>query len=76
VKPSSRPIARMSTPMIQFSSRGYLYAPKRNTRPMCRNMRMMKSEAPQRCMPRTIQPSVTSLVMCWIDAYAESGSGR
>ena len=42
--------------MIQFSSRGYLYAPKRNTRPMCMNIRMMNTEAPQRCMPRTSQP--------------------
>src|SRR6059058_3447763 len=48
----------MRTPMIQFSSRGYLYAPNRKTRPMCRNMRMMKTLAPQRCMPRTSQPSV------------------
>ena len=31
---------------------------------------MMKTEAPQRCMPRTSQPAKTSFVMCWIDAYA------
>ena len=28
---------------------------------------MMKTLAPQRCMPRTSQPSVRSFVMCWID---------
>ena len=56
--------------MIQFSSRGYLYAPNRNTRPMCMNMRMMKTEAPQRCMPRTSQPAQRSFVMCCIDSYA------
>ena len=56
--------------MIQFSSRGYLYAPNRKTRPMCRKSRMMKTLEPQRCMPRTSQPSVTSFVMCSIDEYA------
>ena len=44
--------------MIQFSSRGYLYAPNRNTRPMWKNIRMMKTLAPQRCIPRTSHPSV------------------
>ena len=53
---------------IQFSSRGYLYAPNRKTRPMCMNMRMMKTEAPHRCMPRTSQPAKRSFVMFWIDA--------
>ena len=38
-------------------------------------MRMMKMLAPQRCMPRTSQPIVTSFVMCWIDSYAVSGCG-
>ena len=61
--------------MIQFSSRGYLYAPNRNTRPMCMNMRMMNTEAPQRCMPRTSQPAKMSFVMCWIELYASFGSG-
>ena len=56
--------------MIQFSSRGYLYAPNRKTRPMCRNMRMMKTLAPQRCMPRTSQPSVRWSVMLTIDSHA------
>ena len=68
MKPSSMPSTRISTPTIQFSSRGYLYAPKRNTRPMWRNMRMMKTLAPHLCMPRTSQPSVTSCVMFWIDS--------
>ena len=53
--------------MIQFSSRGYLYAPNRKTRAMWKNIRMMKTLAPQRCMPRTSQPSVRSFVMNWID---------
>ena len=53
--------------MIQFSSRGYLYAPNRKTRAMWKNIRMMKTLAPHWCMPRTSQPSVTSFVMCWID---------
>ena len=75
MKPSNMPVARMSTPMIQFSSLGYLYAPNRKTRAMWKNMRMMKTLAPQRCMPRTSQPSVRSFVMCWIDSYALSGSG-
>ncbi len=54
--------------MIQFSSRGYLYAPNRKTRAMWKNIRMMKTLAPQRCMPRTSQPSVRSFVMNWIDS--------
>jgi hypothetical protein len=54
--------------MIQFSSRGYLYAPKRKTRAMWKNIRMMNTLAPHLCMPRTSQPSVRSLVMNWIDA--------
>ena len=53
--------------MIQFSSRGYLYAPNRKTRAMWRNIRMMKTLAPQRCMPRTSQPSVRSFGDVWID---------
>jgi hypothetical protein len=59
---------RISTPTIQFSSRGYLYAPKRKTRPMWRKSRMMKTLAPHLCIPRTSQPSVTSWVMWRIDS--------
>jgi hypothetical protein len=66
----SIPVARISTPVIHVSSRGYLYAPNRKTRPMCRKSRMMNTLAPQRCMPRTSQPSVRSLVIAWIDEYA------
>ena len=29
---------------------------------------MMKTLAPQRCMPRTSQPHVSSFVMNWIDS--------
>ncbi len=36
---------------------------------------MMKTLAPQRCMPRTSQPIVTWSVMSWIDAYASVGVG-
>ena len=68
MKPSNMPVASSSTPMIQFSSRGYLYAPNRKTRAMWKNIRMMNTLAPQRCMPRTSQPSVRSFVMCWIDS--------
>jgi hypothetical protein len=75
VKPSSIPTARSVTPMIQFSSRGYLYAPNRKTRAMWKNIRMMKTLAPHLCIPRTSQPSVRSFVMCWIDWYALCGSG-
>ena len=56
--------------MIQFSSRGYLYAPNRKTRPMWRNMRMMKTLAPHLCMPRTSQPIVRWSVMLTIDSHA------
>ena len=35
----------------------------------------MKTLAPQRCMPRTSQPSVTWSVMFWIDEYASPGVG-
>ena len=70
MKPMSIPVARMRTPVTQVNSRGYLYAPKRNTRPMCRKSRMMKTLAPQRCIPRTSQPSVTSFVIDWIEEYA------
>ena len=75
MKPSAMPLASSSTPTIQFSSRGYLYAPNRNTRPMCRNMRMMKTLAPHLCMPRTSQPSVRWSVMLTIDGYAPCGVG-
>ena len=70
MKPMSIPRARIRTPVIQFSSRGYLYAPKRKTLPMCRKRRMMKTLAPQRCIPRTSQPSVRSFVIISIDEYA------
>src|SRR3954467_12259267 len=63
------------TPMIQLSSRGYLYAPNRKTRAMWRNMRMMKTLAPQRCMPRTSQPSVRLSVMWTIDSHATGWPG-
>ena len=42
---------------------------------MCRNIRMMKTDAPHLCMPRTSQPAKTSFVMCWIDGYAVVGPG-
>jgi len=61
--------------MIQFSSRGYLYAPYRKTRAMWKKSRMMKTLAPQRCIPRTSQPSVTSLVMCSTELCASEGDG-
>ena len=35
---------------------------------MWKNIRMMNTLAPQRCMPRTSHPSVTSFVMCLIDS--------
>ena len=35
---------------------------------MWKNMRMMKTLAPKRCMPRTSQPQVRSFVMYWIDS--------
>ncbi len=37
---------------------------------MCRKSRMMKTLAPQRCMPRTSQPSVSSFVIDSIVEYA------
>ncbi len=37
---------------------------------MCRNMRMMKTLAPQRCMPRTSQPMVRLSLMLTIDSQA------
>ena len=37
---------------------------------MCRKSRMMKTLAPQRCMPRTSQPSVSSFVIASIEEYA------
>ena len=37
---------------------------------MCRKSRMMNTLAPQRCMPRTSQPSVSSFVIAWIVEYA------
>ncbi len=36
---------------------------------------MMKTLAPQRCIPRTSQPSVTSLVMCSTELCASEGEG-
>ncbi len=67
-----KPIARVSTssttPITQLSSRGYLYAPKKNVRPMCRKIRTIITVAPQRCMPRTSSPRNTSLVIREIDS--------
>ena len=37
---------------------------------MCMKRRITKTLAPQRCIPRTSQPSVRSFVMCSIDVYA------
>ncbi len=42
---------------------------------MWKKSRMMKTLAPQRCIPRTSQPKSTSFVMCWIELYASSGDG-
>ncbi len=64
-----------SAPVTHVSSRGYLYAPKKNTRPMCRKTTTIIALAPHLCMPRTSQPHVTSLVIASIDWYAELGSG-
>ena len=36
---------------------------------------MMKTLAPQRCIPRTSHPSVRSFVIIWIEAYASFGDG-
>ena len=67
-----RPISSVSTisttPITQFSSRGYLYAPKKNILPMCRKIRMIITVEPQRCMPRTNSPRKTSFVMCAADS--------
>ena len=49
--------------MTQFSSRGYLYAPKKNVLPMWRKIRMIITLEPHLCMPRTNSPRKTSLVM-------------
>src|SRR5919199_5450894 len=71
-------IVRISrtTPMIQFSSRGYLYAPKKKVLPMCRNTRITITDEPHLCMPCTNWPRKTSLLMCWIDEYASIADGR
>ncbi len=61
--------------MTQFSSRGYLYAPKKNVRAMCRKMRITITVAPHLCMPRTNSPRKTSFVMNRIDSYARVGDG-
>jgi hypothetical protein len=45
-----------------------LYAPKKKVRPMCRKTRMIITDEPQRCMPRTNSPRNTSLVMCDADS--------
>ena len=52
-----------------------LVGAEQETRAVWKNSRMMKTLAPQRCMPRTSQPSVRSFVMYWIDAYAVVGRG-
>jgi hypothetical protein len=36
---------------------------------------MMKTLAPQRCIPRTSQPSVSSFVILLIESHASSGVG-
>ena len=72
-------IVRISstTPMTQFSSRGYLYAPKKNVLAMCRKMRMTITVEPHLCMPCTNWPRKTSLLMWRIDSYAPPAtSGR
>jgi hypothetical protein len=63
-------IVRMSrtTPMTQFSSRGYLYAPKKNVLPVCKKIRTTITVEPQRCMPRTNSPRKTSFVRYRVDS--------
>ena len=51
-----------TTPITQFSSRGYLYAPKKNVRPMCRKTRITITVDPHLCMPRTNWPRNASFV--------------
>src|SRR3954453_9533700 len=62
-----------TTPMTQLSSRGYLYAPKKKVRAMCRKIRITITDEPHLCMPRTNSPRKTSLVM-W-RGVAEGGGG-
>ncbi len=72
-------IVRISstTPITQLSSRGYLYAPKKNVLPMCRNTSTTITLEPHLCIPRTNCPRNTSLVTWRIDSYAPpAGSGR
>src|SRR4051812_50130947 len=62
-------------PISQFSSRGYLYAPKKNVRPMCRKTSTTMTVEPHLCMPRTNAPSQTSLVMWRAGGGALVGGG-
>ena len=55
-----------SAPVSQVSSRGYLYEPKKKTRPMWRKTTTIIALAPHLCMPRTSQPQVTSWVIDWM----------
>ncbi len=68
-------ITSSRAPVTQVSSRGYLYEPKKNTRPRCRKTTTIIALAPHLCMPRTSQPQVTSCVMASMLWYAELGSG-
>jgi hypothetical protein len=65
-----------TTPMTQFSSRGYLYAPKKKVRAMWSITRMTITLEPHLCMPRTNSPRKTSFVMNRVDSYASLAEGR
>ena len=75
MKPISSVSTSRITPMIQLSSRGYLYAPKKNVLPRCRKTSTSITVEPQRCMPRTSSPRKSSFVIRCADSYARDASG-
>ena len=66
---------RRIAPVTHVSSRGYLYDPKKNTRPRWRKTTTIIALAPHLCMPRTSQPQVTSFVITSTLWKALLGSG-
>src|SRR5512141_2219634 len=75
VKPNPRTRRRSARPTSQFSSRGFLYAPKTNVRAMWRTTRTTIAEAPQWCSPRTSPPAKSRVWIAFTLSHAWSGVG-
>src|SRR4051812_34121971 len=63
VNPIASVNSSRTTPLIQFISRGYLYAAWRYTCAMCMTAMRIMADAPKKCIPRSTLPSGACSVM-------------